>query len=169
MFDQFKPVIARRNTEHGSGIGRQRWVVERTNSWLHQMNRLLVRYERRAEILEATRNGPSDGIILTDLEPDLGEDDTDDESIDETKMDSEEVGETDSSVTMDEADMDEDDVQDELDDDTIDDRRFGISARTRVVPQPAPRLRDASTSVLTSIDRMPASRARNVNGRASTQ
>jgi transposase len=47
------PVIARRNTEHGSGIGRQRWVVERTISWLHQMKRLLVRYERRAEIHEA--------------------------------------------------------------------------------------------------------------------
>ena len=52
---------------------------------------------QRAEILEATRNGPSDGIILTDLDPDLGEDDKDDESIDETGMDSEEVGETDSS------------------------------------------------------------------------
>jgi transposase len=48
-----KPVIARRNTEHGSGIGRHRWVVERTISWLHQMKRLLVRYERRAEIHEA--------------------------------------------------------------------------------------------------------------------
>ena len=48
-----KPVIARRNTEHGSGIGRQRWVVERTISWLHQMKRLLVRYERRADIHEA--------------------------------------------------------------------------------------------------------------------
>ncbi len=25
-----KPVIARRNTEHGSGLGKVRWVVERT-------------------------------------------------------------------------------------------------------------------------------------------
>ena len=48
-----KPVIARRNTQHGSGIGQHRWVVERTISWLHQMKRLLVRYERRAEIHEA--------------------------------------------------------------------------------------------------------------------
>jgi transposase len=31
-----KPVIARRNTEHGSGLGKLRWVVERTFSWLHQ-------------------------------------------------------------------------------------------------------------------------------------
>jgi transposase len=48
-----KPVIARRNSEHGSGLGKLRWVVERTLSWLHQMKRLLVRYERRAEIHEA--------------------------------------------------------------------------------------------------------------------
>jgi DNA-directed RNA polymerase subunit delta len=75
---------------------------------------------QRAEILEATGNGPSDGLILTDMEPDLG-DDEEDEPIDELGMDSEEVGETDASVTMDEADIDEDDVQDELDDGSIDD------------------------------------------------
>ena len=34
---------------------------------------------QRAEILEATRDGPSDGTILTDLDPDLGEDDDEDE------------------------------------------------------------------------------------------
>jgi transposase len=48
-----KPVIARRATEHGSGLGRFRWVVERTFAWLHQFRRLLVRYERRADIHEA--------------------------------------------------------------------------------------------------------------------
>src|SRR5262249_35866047 len=45
--------IARRKTEHGSGLGRYRWVVERTFAWLHQFKRLLVRYERRADIHEA--------------------------------------------------------------------------------------------------------------------
>jgi len=44
------PNIARRNTEHGSGLGLFRWVVERTISWLHQYRRLRVRYERRADI-----------------------------------------------------------------------------------------------------------------------
>jgi transposase len=48
-----KPVIARRATKHGSGLGRFRWVVERTFAWLHQFRRLLVRYERRADIHEA--------------------------------------------------------------------------------------------------------------------
>lgn len=44
------PVIAQRNTVHGSGLGIFRWVVERTISWLHQFRRLRVRYERRADI-----------------------------------------------------------------------------------------------------------------------
>jgi transposase len=45
--------IARRQTEHGSGLGRARWVVERTFAWLHHFRRLLVRYDRRHEIHEA--------------------------------------------------------------------------------------------------------------------
>jgi transposase len=48
-----KAEIARRNTEHGSGLGRNRWVVERTFAWLHQFKRLLVRFDRRADIHEA--------------------------------------------------------------------------------------------------------------------
>ncbi len=41
------PVIAKRFTEHGSGLGAHRWVVERTLAWLHQFRRLRIRYERR--------------------------------------------------------------------------------------------------------------------------
>ncbi len=48
-----RPLIARRKTAHGSGLGSQRWVVERTLSWLHQHRRLRIRYERKAEIHEA--------------------------------------------------------------------------------------------------------------------
>ena len=48
-----EPVIAQRNTQHGSALGVHRWVVERTLSWLHQFRRLRVRYERRADIHEA--------------------------------------------------------------------------------------------------------------------
>jgi transposase len=47
------PEIARRKTTHGSGLGRARWVVERTFAWLHNFKRLLVRYDRRHEIHEA--------------------------------------------------------------------------------------------------------------------
>ena len=37
----------------GSGLGRWRWVVERTFAWLNQFRRLRVRYEKRADIHEA--------------------------------------------------------------------------------------------------------------------
>ena len=47
------PDIACRGTAHGSGLGCYRWVAERTFAWLHQFKRLLVRYDRRAEIHEA--------------------------------------------------------------------------------------------------------------------
>ena len=47
------PFLAKRNTDHGSGLGRWRWVLERTFAWLNQFRRLRVRYERRADILEA--------------------------------------------------------------------------------------------------------------------
>jgi transposase len=48
-----RPEIARRKTAHGSGLGRARWVVERTFAWLHHFKRLLVRYDRRHDIHEA--------------------------------------------------------------------------------------------------------------------
>ena len=47
------PILAKRHTENGSGLGMHRWVVERTLSWLHQYRRLRVRYERRADIHQA--------------------------------------------------------------------------------------------------------------------
>jgi transposase len=48
-----EPVLAKRNTEHGSGFGKHRWVVERTLSWLHQFRRLRIRWERRPDIHQA--------------------------------------------------------------------------------------------------------------------
>jgi transposase len=45
--------IAAPKSPHGSGLGRQRWVVERTIAWLHQYRRLRIRYERRDDIHEA--------------------------------------------------------------------------------------------------------------------
>lgn len=45
-----EPLIAKRNTEHGSGLGKSRWVVERTISWLRGFRRLRVRFDRRDDI-----------------------------------------------------------------------------------------------------------------------
>lgn len=48
-----EPVLPRRGTDEDRGLGRIRWVVERTIAWLHQFRRLRVRYERRADIHRA--------------------------------------------------------------------------------------------------------------------
>lgn len=48
-----KPVLARRHTEHGSGLGVYRWFVERTLSWAHQFRRLAIRWDRLPEIQSA--------------------------------------------------------------------------------------------------------------------
>jgi transposase len=45
-----QPRIARRGTKHGSGLGRARWVVERTFAWLHNFRRLRIRWERDARL-----------------------------------------------------------------------------------------------------------------------
>ncbi len=50
---KIKPYLARRNTAHGSGLGKYRWVIERTVSWLHGFRRLRLRWERRADIHQA--------------------------------------------------------------------------------------------------------------------
>jgi hypothetical protein len=47
------PVIARRNTEHGSGLGVHRWVVEQSIALLHWFRRLRIRWEIRDDIHEA--------------------------------------------------------------------------------------------------------------------
>ncbi|WP_406082817.1 IS5 family transposase [Streptomyces zaomyceticus] len=44
------PKIARRGVPHGSGLGKTRWVVERTFAWLHQFKRLRIRYEIRSDL-----------------------------------------------------------------------------------------------------------------------
>jgi IS5 family transposase len=45
-----KDRLARRGVERSDRLGRHRWVVERTLAWFSQFRRLVVRYERRADI-----------------------------------------------------------------------------------------------------------------------
>lgn len=44
------PVIARRGTTGIIGLGKIRWVVERTISWLHQFKRLAIRWDHHTEL-----------------------------------------------------------------------------------------------------------------------
>jgi transposase len=48
-----RPRSARRRTPHGSGLGKYRWYVERTLSWLHGFGRLRVRKDKLPEIHQA--------------------------------------------------------------------------------------------------------------------
>ena len=48
-----RPMIAKRNTEHGSGLGEFRYVVEACFDWLFNWRRLRVRYEKRDDIHNA--------------------------------------------------------------------------------------------------------------------
>ena len=48
-----EPRIAKRGIPHGSGLGKVRWVVERTVSWLKGLRRMRVRYDRLGVIRDA--------------------------------------------------------------------------------------------------------------------
>ena len=48
-----KARIARRGIDSSEKLGRYRWAVERTLSWVNRFRRLKVRYERRADIHQA--------------------------------------------------------------------------------------------------------------------
>lgn len=48
-----EPMIPKRNTEHGSGLGKIRWVVERTISWIKGLRRIRIRYDRLKVIQDA--------------------------------------------------------------------------------------------------------------------
>jgi ribonuclease E len=76
---------------------------------------------QRAEILEVTRDGPTDGTILTDLMPDTGDDDDDDDP----EMESDEIGEEDDDADEDDEDQEEDSLQDDFDDDEVDEDDLG--------------------------------------------
>lgn len=45
--------VARKGIESSERLGRYRWIVERTISWLHRNRRLSVRHERRDDIHQA--------------------------------------------------------------------------------------------------------------------
>jgi transposase len=46
-------VLAKRGTAHGSGLGKTRWFVERSLSWLHQFHKLRTREEKKPSTHEA--------------------------------------------------------------------------------------------------------------------
>jgi transposase len=47
------PEIHRRGRPHGSGLGKRRWPVERSNAWLLENRRLALRYDRLGFIVQS--------------------------------------------------------------------------------------------------------------------
>ena len=48
-----EPHIRRQKSAHGSHLGRVRWVVERTISWIKGLRRMRIRYDRKDSIIDA--------------------------------------------------------------------------------------------------------------------
>jgi transposase len=48
-----KDYLARQRTPHGSGLGKVRWVVERSFAWVGQARRLKIRYDKLPAIHRA--------------------------------------------------------------------------------------------------------------------
>jgi transposase len=63
------PVLGKRRREHGSGLGKFRWFVERTISWLHSFGRLRRRLDRHTELQEAFLGLACSLICLNFLTP----------------------------------------------------------------------------------------------------
>ena len=53
------PRIARRGIESSQLLGRHRWKAERSLAWLLANRRLIVRYERHADLLTASCTWPA--------------------------------------------------------------------------------------------------------------
>jgi transposase len=56
--------IAKRNTAHGSGLGKVRWVVERTISWIKGLRRMRVRYDRLRVVQNAWTTLAASAVCL---------------------------------------------------------------------------------------------------------
>jgi transposase len=48
-----KPFIHKRARPHGSGLGKRRWPVERSNAWVLENKRLALRYDRCGFIIQS--------------------------------------------------------------------------------------------------------------------
>ncbi|WP_448502979.1 DNA primase [Sphingomonas sp.] len=88
---------------------------------------------QRAEILEVTRDAPGDGVVLTDLAPDLG--DEDDTGEDDIEMLTDDLGEEDQDAEQDAADIAEDELQSDFDDDATG-PDAGLNDRDRTALEP---------------------------------
>ena len=48
-----RPQVHKRGRPHGSGLGKRRWPVERSNAWILENRRLALRYDRQGFIVQS--------------------------------------------------------------------------------------------------------------------
>ena len=48
-----EPCLHKRGQPHGSGLGKRRWPVERSNAWVLENKRLALRYDRLGFIVQS--------------------------------------------------------------------------------------------------------------------
>ena len=55
LCDRFsaRPRIHKRGRPHGSGLGKRRWPVERSNAWVLENKRLALRYDRLGFVVQS--------------------------------------------------------------------------------------------------------------------
>ena len=59
-----KPVLAERDSEHGSRLGVLRWFIERTIFWLHSFERLRRRLDPSGPPHRDSRGAPASGLYV---------------------------------------------------------------------------------------------------------
>jgi transposase len=67
-----EPHIRYRNGDHGSHLGRVRWVVERTISWIKGLRRMRVRYDRSQTSIDAWTKIAAAVVCLHILQETIG-------------------------------------------------------------------------------------------------
>jgi transposase len=48
-----EPCLHKRGRSHGSGLGKRRWPVERSNAWLLENKRLALRHDRLGFVVQS--------------------------------------------------------------------------------------------------------------------
>lgn len=66
-----EPHIRHRHAEHGSHLGRVRWVVERTIRWIKGLRRMRVRYDRSKTSINAWTTIATTAVCLQILSTDI--------------------------------------------------------------------------------------------------
>ncbi len=67
-----EPHLHKRGRPHGSGLGKRRWPVERSNAWILENKRLALRYDRKGFIVQSLLQAACLFLVAGRLARELG-------------------------------------------------------------------------------------------------